>query len=187
MRIYLNDRDGGRGTGPGYIEVLPDKTIVNATSLEDSHPVFQVAAGESLGFKAVEKVRLGPNPTRKEYGEYLSQALNDAPDIGGLKTQVWSPANGRMVRIYVNSPGSKNGPSGRPEYLDVTVNGIVDKTSLPSDHPLLLTARQIESDALAQSRLRKAGRRYTVAGVPYALRVAAGTVNLVRIPDALFG
>lgn len=187
MRVYLNDRDGGRGTGPGYIEIMPDKTIVNNSSLEDSHPVFQIAAPESLGFKAPEKVSLPENPTRKQYASYLAQALNDAPDVGGLKSALWATPDGKKVRVYINSPGSRKGPSGQSEWLEIGANGFTDKTSLPSDHPFLLTARQIESDVLSQTQLQKTGRRYTLAGVPYVLRRTGTIANLVKVQNALLG
>ncbi|MEO0375937.1 MAG: helicase-related protein, partial [Cyanobacteria bacterium P01_A01_bin.17] len=144
-RIYLNPKGERRG-GPGFIEVHEDGTFANNTSLEDSHAVFQVASDNSLGMKQQERSQLSGNPSKEDFANYLAQELNAHPDID-LKAAPW--VKGNNARVYINTPGARSGPSGRPEYIDVTTSGISDKTSLPSTHVMLQEAQKIASQVIA--------------------------------------
>lgn len=181
MRIYLNT-DGPR-TGPGFIDVHPDGTISNETTLPDNHPALEIALNASKGFKQREQVALGGDkpPGREIFARYLEQEINNYA-AGDVKAAVWT--GGRHVRVYLNDP-TKDRKSGGLGFIDVGMTGITTGGGLKSNSPLYQLAADITNSVVNHhGRLEKAARRYTLAGVAYELCRTADRVFLKKVAHA---
>jgi len=181
MRIYLNT-DGPR-TGPGFIDVHPDGTISNETTLPDNHPALEIALNASKGFKQREQVALSGDkpPGREAFARYLEQEINNYA-AGDVKAAVWT--GGRHVRVYLNDP-TKDRKSGGLGFIDVGMTGITTGGGLKSNSPLYQLATDITNSVVNHhGRLEKAARRYTLAGVAYELCRTADRVFLKKVAHA---